>query len=745
MSDLPLGRWTSLLIGDHWPDMTSLNILVNSSSSRAAAADLWDEYADLMQSIRAGLLSGQSGHAAEQAQGLFSRGENSARRMAQSNAVKHEAYTSAQRAVLELREALASIAAHGNERIAQIEASKEPASSKLTQIADVIMDAHARGNVQAACQGSNILDAIEMICVTSDMDTSPRILARTSGVVVDEIFRMPTKAAVLEQVASTFYARQGDSLAGENKTHADGIPLDRNASNLTKGEFVESGLTDRSQAHQSTTAPTAMAASTGEINPGPLRDSGSAQPTHVSAASRTAIKGELRTNESPPVAASINFGTSEIPRNFITEPASGRNTPPSQPSSAATHLSSRSAPAGLTDPISPLAPTDFAHSLSTSSQAGAPISTGAEAASPSGVHAAHQTPTHTSALAAAAVAPVNPMAASPEIAVAHAPIEPAAPPAVITAPQPTAPTVAPAPPPIAVATPTSTPAVLPAYGADLKAPAPTVPAAASPTPATPISAPLSGSANTLGQASVVRHQSSAPAATAAAPLTERAVAATATGSITGAAAAQATAQERLNRLLTSVARQAPELGWAVGDRDDQTTVLTTDLASGWIPPNIKIPRGVTVLEPAKRRGTLAGMLGATTLTAVHTPGQHVPPDNGDSPTFSTRPRRTADVEDLHWELTQATKWRDGLPRLAHTLARAIASGTGYLDSEVKILREALVEVANNASSSYPHTDADLIGNWQLLATIEALIEDEKTCANYHLAWFRTLSPKGSGN
>lgn len=338
------------------------------------------------------------------------------------------------------------------------------------------------------------------------------------------------------------------------------------------------------------------------------------------------------------------------------------------------------------------------------------------------------------------------MATGSEVAVAHAPVESATPPAVIAAPQPTVPTAAPAPPPIAVATPTSTPGVLPAYGADLKAPAATVPAAASPTPAAPISAPVSGgAANALGQPSVVRHQSAPPAATTAAALTERAVAATATGSIVGAAAAQATAQERLNRLLASVTRQAPELGWAVGDRDDQTTVLTTDLASGWIPPNVKIPSGVTVLEPAKRSGTLAVMLGATTLTAVHTPGQHVPLDNADSATFSTRPRKTADVEDLHWELAQATKWRDGLPRLAHTLARAISSGTGYLDSEVELLQDSLHSIADEAVATYPKAKSDLIGNWQLLATIEALIGNETTCANYHLAWFRALSPMGIGN
>ena len=61
------------------------------------------------------------------------------------------------------------------------------------------------------------------------------------------------------------------------------------------------------------------------------------------------------------------------------------------------------------------------------------------------------------------------------------------------------------------------------------------------------------------------------------------------------------------------------------------------------------------------QGTLAGMLecndtnGSPHARPTRTTGQRRQSN------LSTRPRRTADVEDLHWELTQATKWRDGLP------------------------------------------------------------------------------------
>ena len=49
-------------------------------------------------------------------------------------------------------------------------------------------------------------------------------------------------------------------------------------------------------------------------------------------------------------------------------------------------------------------------------------------------------------------------------------------------------------------------------------------------------------------------------------------------------------QERLERLLKFVARQEPGLRWAVGVRDDGTTLLVTDLAHGWIPPGVNAAR-----------------------------------------------------------------------------------------------------------------------------------------------------------
>jgi hypothetical protein len=222
-------------------------------------------------------------------------------------------------------------------------------------------------------------------------------------------------------------------------------------------------------------------------------------------------------------------------------------------------------------------------------------------------------------------------------------------------------------------------------------------------------------------------------------LATQAAVATASGAVAGAASSDAVARARLQRLVTAVARRQPRLAWAAGDRGDNSTVLATDLASGWIPPGIDLPAAVTLLPPAKRRGDLETMLGEVSATASYTPIHHLPDEDEPVPT-SPRPRRAPDVDELGPELSQAAQWRDGLPRLAHTLAKAASTGSGVLDSEVELLHQHLAAVSTRVLGSYPgDVDANDVGNWQLLAAIDALIAGDKTAANYHLAWFQALT------
>jgi hypothetical protein len=186
-----------------------------------------------------------------------------------------------------------------------------------------------------------------------------------------------------------------------------------------------------------------------------------------------------------------------------------------------------------------------------------------------------------------------------------------------------------------------------------------------------------------------------------------------------------------------VARQEPTLRWAIADRQDGSTVLVTDLAGGWIPPHIDLPAGVRVLEPGHRSGDLETLVGDATVTETYAPDDDTVGEVGEAVPLSIDARRTTAVDDLGWELTRVTRWRSGLPRMAHTVAMATVARTGCLDSEVALLRDHLNAVAHTVLGSYPETVSDVeVGNWQLLATVDALINDEKTLADYHFAWFR---------
>ncbi len=142
--------------------------------------------------------------------------------------------------------------------------------------------------------------------------------------------------------------------------------------------------------------------------------------------------------------------------------------------------------------------------------------------------------------------------------------------------------------------------------------------------------------------------------------------------------------ERLHRLLAFVVRQEPRLNWAVGNLADGTTLLVTDLAYGWIPSGITLPAGVRLLPPGRHIGKASALLGEATQTATYTPGDPVgrPADFAETEP-SVQARELPAVEDLGWELGRVTHWRDGLPRLVHTLARAATAGTGVVEEEAR--------------------------------------------------------------
>jgi hypothetical protein len=203
--------------------------------------------------------------------------------------------------------------------------------------------------------------------------------------------------------------------------------------------------------------------------------------------------------------------------------------------------------------------------------------------------------------------------------------------------------------------------------------------------------------------------------------------------------------ERLQRLLAFVVHQEPRLSWAVGDRSDGTAVLVTDLAHGWIPPGITLPAGVRLLEPERRTGKISALVGETRRTVTYAPGDSLGRlDDFAETKASAQPRDLPSAEDLGWELSQATHWRDGLPRMVHTLARASAAGTGVAEEEIDLLRVHLDTARYQLLTQYPNVNPPLLLNCLLLAATEAAVTGDSLSANYHLAWFQKLSAPTDG-
>lgn len=296
---------------------------------------------------------------------------------------------------------------------------------------------------------------------------------------------------------------------------------------------------------------------------------------------------------------------------------------------------------------------------------------------------------------------------------------------------------------------------LPAYGADLRAAA----AAAAPPPP-PVTPPVTSAPPAAGSASTAPASGStlnpavvnkpAPAPTAAAssvgaPMVASAAAGAAAGAVAGTAARVDDAQRRCADAVAALAFQEPRLRWAAGlDDADGQVVVATDLAGGWLPSHVRPPAGVRLIEPsadvASGRLSLDMLLGKTVFRADHVPGGPVSEPRVE---LSDWPRKLEPVPDVRWEIRQAADWRDGLPRLAHTMAKAWATGNGVRPMEMDALRDFISHTKVEVLRSYPgavhpHT----VGNWMLAVAIEAFNNGESLLGTYHFSWFRALCGAG---
>lgn len=222
------------------------------------------------------------------------------------------------------------------------------------------------------------------------------------------------------------------------------------------------------------------------------------------------------------------------------------------------------------------------------------------------------------------------------------------------------------------------------------------------------------------------------------------------GAGAGTAAKRLAEHQDLQRKVDAVARQAPNLAWAAGLRDDETTtVVVTDLAGGWIPPTVTLPPGVTLLEPAhRRRGTSAvDLLGAVIAAATHEPNTYISeadPHDPPVPGTGERARYGQHVDELGPTLIDVAGSSTRLPRIVQTVAQAMARRSGVADNEVELFRQVVADTAARVLSAYPEHAPRDVADWMLLAAVDALIDGSEELARYHLAWHETVAVRHGG-
>ena len=174
-------------------------------------------------------------------------------------------------------------------------------------------------------------------------------------------------------------------------------------------------------------------------------------------------------------------------------------------------------------------------------------------------------------------------------------------------------------------------------------------------------------------------------------------------------------------------------------------MLTTDLAHGWIPPGVRVPAGIRLLEPSRRHGDAAALLDGPTLLATYAPGDRLGgvSESGDSDSVAD-PRELPVIDELGWTLADATHRRDGLPRMVDTMAKASAAGTGVAEAEVDLLRVHLDTARYRLLAQYPDVDGALLLDCLLMAATAAIAIGDRLSANYHLSWFQALAGQPAG-
>ncbi|WP_031738159.1 DUF5631 domain-containing protein [Mycobacterium tuberculosis] len=759
--DLPPGRWSALLVGAWWPARPDAP-MAGVTYWRKAAQLKRNEANDLRN--ERSLLAVNQGRTADDLLERYWRGEQRLATIAHQCEVKSDQSEQVADAVNYLRDRLTEIAQSGNQQINQILAGKGPIEAKVAAVNAVIEQSNAMADHVGATAMSNIIDATQRV-FDETIGGDAHTWLRDHGVSLDTPAR-PRPVTAEDMTSMTANSPAGSPFgaapsAPSHSTTTSGPPTAPTpTSPFGTAPMV---LSSSSTSSGPPTAPTPtspfgtapMVLSSSSTSSGPPT-----APTPTSPfGTAPMVLSSSSTSSGPPTAPTPTspFGTAPMPPG---PPPPGTVSPPLPPSAPAVGVGGPSVPAAGMPPAAaaataPLSPQSLGQSFTTGMTTGTPAAAGAQALSAGALHAA------TEPLPPPAPPPTTPTVTTPTVATAttagipHIPDSaptpspaPIAPPTTdnASAMTPIAPMVANGPP-ASPAPPAAAPAgPLPAYGADLRPPV-TTPPATPPTPTGPISgAAVTPSSPAAGGSlmSPVVNKSTAPATTQAQPSNPTpplasATAAATTGAAAGDTSRRAAEQQRLRRILDTVARQEPGLSWAAGLRDNgQTTLLVTDLASGWIPPHIRLPAHITLLEPAPRRrhATVTDLLGTTTVAAAHHPHGYLSQPDPDTPALTgDRTARIAPtIDELGPTLVETIRRHDTLPRIAQAVVVAATRNYGVPDNETDLLHHKTTEIHQAVLTTYPNHDIATVVDWMLLAAINALIAGDQSGANYHLAW-----------
>nr|WP_156737623.1 DUF5631 domain-containing protein [Mycobacterium sp. E735] len=710
--DLPPGKWTAALIGPWWP---------MPSTTLRGGAQHWSQACAEQQFFSQGLRSqwmmiaaSNQGHTADDLISRYQQDEKFHLDLAEKYQAKSAAFDSSADAIDYLRSRLTDIANAGNHEIDQILASKKPLPEQVLEVQAVQLRCNGDAANASMTAGDKLVAATQKILDVEGIGADARTWARQNGFNTGDV-RPPQQIGEHDLSAPTHSAFGGSQGPGASTAGGGGPSSAPGPAGFGGAQGPGSSLPGA--AARPAPSPAAFGGMQGSVGQVPGGQQALTSPgVHVPSGGGSMAPGMSGLTGSPTSMSSAGLGQG-APPNLAQSFASGMAT--GQPAGAGAQGISAGAINAMESPPQAGPPAGTPPVAPTSPSAGVFIPTGTPADTPPPAAPAPPTTGGT-----APVAPVITGSAwsGPAAPVSGGPSIPAG--------------------------------SLPAYGSDLRPTAAAPPAMPS-VPTGPVSgAPVAPSAASSPSAGgpLVSPVERGAAATAAghggansSSMVGASAMSAAAGGTAGAVSSRAAEQQRLQRLVDAVARQEPRISWAAGLRDDGTTsLLVTDLAGGWIPPHVRLPAHVTLLEPAARRhgASVMDLLGAVVVAAAHEHNTYVAESDPEAPALSgDRPARSAapHVDELGPALVEAVRRRDGLPRIAQAIAAPAVRNTGVLDSETELLRRCIVEIQDSVLSAYPDHDAAAVADWMLLAAIEALIDGHQYLANYHMAWFAVTS------